>query len=376
MVRGLRALVALAGIALVVAVSGAPTASAATPSAKKVSRAVQAQFEKLPLRATLYGVWVKGRPLVTGALGQAKPGVPATTDDHFRIGNITEAMTVTLLLQLVDEGRVSLDDPISTWFPDYPRASEITVDMLARSTSGYAHYGADPAFAQAVFKDPHRRWKIPEVLDYAFNLAPLFDPGTGWAFSDTNFLILGQVLRRVTGEPVEKLLRERIWNELEMTETTLRNGGRLPAPVLHGFSDQRGHYEDATSWTATTFRGAATGVSTLDDVGKWVRALGTGALVSPASHALQVGDQNVGLDDQTEAFHYAMGSGVTNGWIYNNPRLNGYKGLAAYLPAKQITVVVEVVDGPGGSDAKRFNHTIANRIGELVAPEQPPNLAP
>lgn len=122
------------------------------------------------------------------------------------------------------------------------------------------------------------------------------------------------------------------------------------------------------------FRGAATGVSTLDDVGRWVRALGAGALVSPESHALQVGDRNVGLGGQTEAFHYAMGSGVSNGWIYNNPHLSGYKGLAAYLPGKRIAVVVEVVDGPGGSDAKRFNHAIANRIGELVAPKRPPNL--
>jgi D-alanyl-D-alanine carboxypeptidase len=369
------ALAIVAALSLLVAAPSFASAGKAS-DAKKVTRAVHALFNKLPLRSTLYGVWVKGRPLVRGALGQAKPGIPATLDDHFRIGNVTEAMTVTVLLQLVEEGRLSLDDPISTWFPDYPRAGEITVDMLARSTSGYAHYGADPAFAKAVFKDPHRRWKIPEVLSFAFNLPPLFDPGASWAFSDTNFLILGQVLRRVTGEPVEQLLRERIWSELEMKETQLRNGGRFPAPVLHGFTDQRGGYEDATSWTATTFRGAGTGVSTLDDVGKWTRALGTGALLSPASHALQIGDRNVGLDDQTEAFHYAMGSGVSNGWIYNNPRLNGYKGLAAYLPAKQIAVVVEVVDGPGGADAKRFNHAIANRIGELVVPEQPPNLGP
>ena len=356
--------------AAVIAASASAPAGAATPSAKKVERTAEALFHKYPLRAEIFGVWVKGRLVAKGAFGEASPGVPATTKDHFRTGNVLESMTVTLLLQFVEEGKVTLDTPISTWFPNVPRASEVTVDMLARSTSGYAHYGADEDFARQVNKDPHRRWKVSEVLEVAFGLPPLFDPGADFAFSDTNFLLLGKVLRRIGGKPVDQLLRERLWSRLGMKETRMRTDARITAPVLHGFTSQRGRYEDATSWSPSTFRRAANATGTLSDVGRWVNALGTGALLPPELHALQIGDRNVGFTGQTEEFHYAMGSGINNGWIYNNPRLFGYKGLATHLPSKGVSVVVFTTDGPKGDFNEHYNHAIGNRIAKLFAPKQ------
>ena len=360
--------------ALMISATASQPASAAAPSGKKVERTVRALFDKYPLRAAIYGVWVKGQPLVRGALGHAQPGEPATTKHHFRVGNVGESMTVTLLFQLVEEGKVSLDDPLSTWFPNMPEADQVTVDMLARSTSGYAHYGAHPDFVKAVSENPRRRWKTAEILDLAFGLPPLFDPGTSWAFSDTNFVILGKVLRRVGGTPVKQQLQERIWNELGLDETTMRTGPFIEAPVLHGYTRQRGKYEDATRWSPSTFRRAGNVTSTLNDLGTWARALGTGSLVSRRSHALQTGSRNVGLGGQTKEFHYAMGSGITNGWIFNNPNLFGYRGVVAYLPAKDIAVVIDTTIGPGAKEPVRYDQGIFNRIGELLAPKQAPDL--
>ncbi len=362
--------------ALSLATGASQTAGAAAVGGKQVARAVEAQYEKSPLRSTIYGVWVDGRPLVRGALGRAQPGVRATTKDHFRIGNVTESMTVTLLLQLVDEGRVSLDDPISTWFPDLPKADEVTVGMLARSTSGYAHYAAHPDFVKQFYEDPQRRWKVAEILSLAFSLPPLFEPpGSSWAFSDTNFLLLGKVLRRVGGEPVERLMQERIWDELGMRQSAMRVGPYIRPPVLHGFTRERGFYEDSTSWSPSILRRAANATSTIGDLGKWANALGTGALVSRRSHAVQVGSENVGLGGQTEAFHYAMGSGVSNRWIYNNPHLFGYKGLVTYLPAKDVAIVVFTTDGPRAKPAVRYDQGIVNRVGRLFDADGGPKLA-
>ena len=359
---------------LLISASAPQPASAAPASGKKVERTVRALFDEYPLRGTVYGVWENGRQLAVDALGQAKPGVPATTEDHFRIGNITESMTVTVLLQLVDEGKLSLADPISNWFPELPNAQNVTVGMLARSTSGYAHYGAAPTFAKSVYADPFRRWKVSELYALAFSLPPLFEPGTSWAFSDTNFLILGQLLQVVGGERVQMLLRTRIWDELGLEGTAMQVGAHIDPPVLHGFTRARDNkYQDSTGWSPSTFRGAGNGTSTIGDLGIWARALGTGRLVSPASHALQVGPQNVGLDAQTEERHYAMGSGVTNGWIYNNPNLSGYKGQLAYLPAKGIAIVVFSTDGPAAKPSVRYDADILNRIAAIVAPKQPPN---
>ena len=361
-------------IVVTMVVGGVQTASAATPSGKKITRGVHAVTEKYPVRSTLFGVWKDGRRLASGALGKSRPGVPATRADHFRIGNITESLTVTLLLQLVDDGRLSLDDPLSNWFPSLPGAQQVTLGMLARSISGYADFVTNPEFEDAFNADPFQRWKASELLRLAFDRPPLFAPGTSWAFSDTNFFLLGKVLRRATGRPVDRLLRQRIWSELGMNETHMRVGPRIPAPVMHAYSRERGRYEDTTGWSPSWARRFGNATSTIGDMGKWAQALGTGSLLSRRSHALQVGPQNVGLGGLTANQYYAMGVGVGNGWIAANPQLLGYNGVVGYLPAKRAAVVVFTTQGPGGKPSSAYASAVFNRIGRLLAPKQPPGL--
>lgn len=144
----------------------------------------------------MYGAWINRRTLASGALGEARPGVAVTRADHFRIGNTTETFTTTLLLQLVDQGRVRLEDPLSNWFPSLPGADQVTLGMLAASTSGYPDYVTAPRFAKAFDANPLRKWRVCELLRFAFTQPVLFAPGTSWAFSDTNLVLLGAVLRR------------------------------------------------------------------------------------------------------------------------------------------------------------------------------------
>jgi D-alanyl-D-alanine carboxypeptidase len=365
----------LAVLSVVIAVGGSTTATAATPSGKKITRTARALTEKYPVRSALFGVWKDGRRLANGALGESRPGVPATRADHFRIGNVGESLIVTLLLQLVDDGRLSLDDPLSNWLPNLPGAQEVTLGMLARSTSGYADFVTNPEFEDAFNADPFQRWKASELLGLAFARPPLFAPGTSWAFSDTNFFLLGKVLRRATGRPVDRLLGQRIWSKLGMNETEMRIGPHIPPPVMHGYSSERGRYEDTTRWSPSWARRFGNVTSTLGDMGKWAQALGTGSLLSRRSHALQVGPQNVGLGPLTPDNYYAMGLGVSNGWVAANPQLLGYNGVVSYLPAKRAAVVVFATQGPGGKPETAYASAIANPIGKLLAPKHPPDLA-
>jgi len=362
-------------IAVTIVVGGGQTASAATPSGKKITRAARAVTEKYPVRSTLFGVWKDGRRLASGALGESRPGVAATRADHFRIGNAAEALIVTLLLQLVDDGRLSLDDPLSNWFPTLPGAQQVTLGMLARSTSGYADFVTNPEFEDAFNANPFQRWEVSELLSLAFARPPLFAPGTSWAFSDTNFLLLGKVLRRATGRPVDRLLLQRIWSELGMNDTEMRVGPHIPAPVMHGYSRERGRYEDTTRWSPSWARRFGNVTSTLGDMGRWAEAIGTGSLLSRRSHALQVGPQNVGLGPLTADNYYGMGLGVGNGWIAANPQLLGYNGVVSYLPAKRAAVVVFTTQGPMGHPSSAYASAVFNRIGRLLAPKQPPDLA-
>jgi len=374
--RAIGAVVALT-VAFVLFSAGAASAASGPNAAKRIDRIVAQASEKYELPSTIYGVWKKGRPITTGAIGEAQRGVPATLADHFKIGNIGESMTVTLLLQYVDEGLVSLDDPISTWFPNMClpatcNPEEVTVGMLARSTSGFVHYAAAADFAEALYANPFRRWKMSEVMSYGLDRPPVFAPGTSWGFSDTNFLMLGRILQKIGGKPVPKLLRKKIFDPLGLDETSMRGDSVTPAPVMHAFSNERGVYEDVTGWSLNWIRGAGNVISTLGDLGKWAQALGTGSLISPQLHELQVGDENVGLGTNTEDFHYAMGSGVSNGWIYNNPHIMGYKGVLSYLPAKDVAIVIETTGGPDGDANTRYDAPIFNRIAKVVAPGEAP----
>ncbi len=364
----------LAVIAVTMAGSGAQAASGANPSVEKIARTVHGLKTRYGLRSVLFGVWVNGRPLTSGALGESQPGVRATRTDQFRIGNTTESFTTTLLLQLVDEGRVRLDDPLSKWFPRFPRANQVTVGMLARSTSGYADYVTTKRFVKSFDADPFRRWRVPELLKLGSSRPALFAPGTSWAFSDTNFVLLGEILRRVGGMPVNRLLRQRILNKLGLRHTAMRFNSYIPAPVMHGYTNERGLYEDSSSWSPTWAAYTGNMTSTLGDMGTWARALGTGTLLSPESHSLQIGPQNVGLGPLTASRYYAMGFGVSNGWIATNPQLMGYNGVVSYLPSKKIAVVVFTTQGLRGNPSVAYASAIYNRIGALLDPAHPPSL--
>jgi CubicO group peptidase (beta-lactamase class C family) len=87
------------------------------PRAGKIANSMRQLFRGSSLNSMVYGVWINGRPLVTGAIGSALTGVPATQDMHFRVGNVTESMDGTLLLRYVDQRKVSLNAPVSKWFP-------------------------------------------------------------------------------------------------------------------------------------------------------------------------------------------------------------------------------------------------------------------
>src|SRR5262249_50509852 len=166
------------------------------PKAAQVAVLVEELRRRYKLNASIFGVWEGGDQLATGAIGEALPGVPATRDLHFRICNVTESMTTTLLLKYVDEGKLSLDDPVSKWFPSIPRSEQITLGMLASSTTGIVDYVTTPSFVDEYHKNPFQQFDPKQLIAIGTSQKPLFAPGKSWAFSDTNFMLLGEILKK------------------------------------------------------------------------------------------------------------------------------------------------------------------------------------
>lgn len=347
---------------------------------RKAERAVALARDAMArndLAAALMGVWIGDRRVVTGALGESMTSLPATTDMHFRIGSVAISMLDTLLLQLAERGRLSLDDKLSKWFPELPQADRITLEMLANSSSGYADYVPDPSFLDAFHEDPFRHWTPEELIEIGTSHPHLYPPGTGWNYAHTNFVILGEVLRRVTGKSVGRLLRRRILDPLRLDDTNSSRSAAIPSPVLHAFSSERGTYEESTFWNPSwsLARGAVM-TSTIRDLGSWARALGGGELLSRSSRRRMFSPSTVGLAGNTRAFYYALGVVIDGAWILQNPFFGGYNAVMAYLPSRKLTIVIANTVGPGGSPDTRYSEDLFREVATSLAPDAPLPPAP
>lgn len=337
------------------------------PQASQIVEAVRSQFRPGVLSGVVFGVWKDGEAVATGALGESQPGIPATRDVHFRIGNVVESQLATRLLELVEDGKVALDDPVSRWFPSLPNADKVTLNMLVHSTSGYEDYVTTDAFIDALEKNPFQVWEVDPLIRYGMSRPPAFEPGTSWAFSDTNFLLLGQIVEQVAGRPLGEQL-QRIYDELGMDDTALSITSAIRSPVLHGYTTERGPFEDATFWSPSWALNTANGTSTIDDMRVWAEALAEGTVLTPESHELQLAPETAGLGPMTAESYYGMGVIVGGGWVGSNPQFDGYSGIVAYHPATRTTVVVYATIGSEGNIAQAYGTTIYDEITNVVTP--------
>ena len=172
----------------------------ASVAERSFQRAVSQAFQDRSLPAVAAGLWQPGREPVLVLLGKSdlKTGRLPSSGDKFRIGSVTKSFTVTVLLQLVDEGRVTLDDPIGDFVPNIHNP-EATLEELANMTSGVFNYTENPDFTNEFIQDLQRVWTEQELIQAAIEKPPYFAPGEGWHYSNTNTVALGLVVEQVTG---------------------------------------------------------------------------------------------------------------------------------------------------------------------------------
>jgi D-alanyl-D-alanine carboxypeptidase len=360
-------------------------ATTAEESAAKVEAAVESAMEKNDLKAALVRVTQNGDEVATVVRGESMTGVPATEDMHFRNGAVAFSYLGTVLLQLVDEGVVELDDTLDKWLPDLPASDRITLRMLANSTSGYVDYQREDSFVDAVYKDPFRAWTNAELIKLGTDEPLLYEPGTNWNYAHTNFVILGEALSAITGEPLDELIRERIVEPLGMEGTQSYQTAEIPEPVLHAYDAERGTYEESTFWNPswTTAEGSVM-VTNIRDLATSARAIGTGELVSAESHEEQIAPSNVGLggatdtcpktvcDQQTPTRYFGIGTVVQGGWVLQNPLFFGFGGVQAYLPSEDLAIAAEATVDEDAEVGLNGGMKVFEKIAAALAPDHPP----
>ena len=327
------------------------------------------QKEQTGVRAVLAGVWVADQEVLRVALGDSMTGVPAQVDMRVRIGGVSETMLATIFLRLVERGTVHLDDKVSRWLPHLLAADQVTLNMLIKNTAGYKDYVTNPDFVQLVTRQPFRTVTRAEIYHYASvesggTLA--YPPGTSQAYSHTDFTVLADCLERATGKTMAELYQQEIFDTVHLNQSGYSTTPELPFP-LHAFSSDRGVYEDATFWNPSWTGDSGPAYSTLADLRSWSKAFGQGQLLTPASFAELVRNPSSGPPADP---YFASGFIVNRGWYAQNPGFNGYSGAFAYLPARDITVVVYSTAGENPlSDGQAFK--ILKKLAALVAPQNP-----
>lgn len=214
----------------------------------------------------------------SGTRGPADP-TPTQSTDLFRVGSVTKPFVATLILLLRDEGRLSLDAPLSTWVSPFPNNTSITVRHLLSHTSGAPEYITTPAFIAGGAK----AW-TPEELIALIETAPAaFAPGTAFSYTNTNYVLLGIIIERLTGTPISEQLRARILTPLHLSETYFAGQEAGPA-TIRGFGLVSGVLTDVTDLIHPS-RAYAAGalVSTVGDLRRFSAALFGGQLLSDAS---------------------------------------------------------------------------------------------
>jgi D-alanyl-D-alanine carboxypeptidase len=308
---------------------------------------------------------------------------PVTPESLFDIGSITKSFTSATILQLEAEGKLSIDEPIGVYLPQYPAWRNVTIRRLLNMTSGILGYDNVPAMGRNWVKwGPHRRFSDAVLVgfaDPAYPGAPA--PTTGWNYSNTNYILLGMIIERVTGNSYTAEITRRFFGAKYGLESTYYSPTVYPQDILARLVSGYFWNTDSDNVLLKKFVGAdvkamdmswaasAGGiVSRPQDVTHWARALYTSDLLPPKQrHELEtlVSDKTgKPLADTSAQNPTGFGLGVgrltvpklASFWYYQGETL-GYRMVYFYAPERDIVVAVGVNSQPSGA---------ANKVGGLL----------
>jgi len=332
----------------------------------KVDTAAQASFAKALTPGAVVGVRTpEGTWTASYGMADPKAGRPMTVATHTRIGSVTKTFTGTVIMRLSQDHKLSLDDPIEKYVSGVPNGNSITLRQLANMTSGIASYTRSAKFTDTYFAKPETVFTPDQLLKVGIAASPLFPPGAQFDYSNTNTILLGMVIEKVTGKPVAEAFDAMVFKPLKLLNTSWPGQStKMPEPYAEGFTLQ-GNFAKPDAPSNATFWNPAWGwtagelISNMDDLLTYGRALGTGqGLLNPDT-------QEERLKSIPGAAGYGIAIGCIDGWVGHTGELPGYNTTVYYHAASDITVVVQTnSDIASGNCAESL--TLANDPRESV----------
>jgi D-alanyl-D-alanine carboxypeptidase len=294
----------------------------------------------------IVGVWDNKRNLsYTKGHGFANINskIPMNPEMYFRIGSNTKSFVITIILQLVDEKQISLEDKLSKYLPDFPRADEVTIRMLCDMSSGIYNYTETPEFDDKLENEPLHKWTVNEMIDLAKKYDYYFDPGTDAHYSNTNTAILGFIAEKITGNKLENLVKTRLFDVYNLKNTIFAVDNKMPdGPYVSGYGNYTNpdeYTDDVTTYFDVSWAWAAGAmISNVYDVKKWVELLIDGGMISDTLQQQRFVGKTIGNGTVTYGLGIYKYTGIDM-WGHNGG-LPGYTSVMMRDKTNDRTIVI------------------------------------
>ncbi len=362
-----RSIAALTAVALL-AIPASPGAAANAPSLRDpaVQRAIAGVVQKNraiyggrePVPGVLVGVWdAHGHSYVRGFgyadLAKKRPLVVA---DRFRVGSNTKTFVASVILQLVREGKMSLDDPISRFNIGVavPNAKNITVRQILDMRSGLYEAYNTPQIEKMSNLPSSTVFNPRQVIKWAVAQKPYFAPGKGYHYSNTGYLIAGLIIEAVTHDTLAHQIQTRLLAPYGMRHTIVPSTQAIPTPFAHGYGlNAKKGWQDVSDSVPVSLMGAAGDmISDATDMHRWIKRFVNAQTGEPAGFSATA---------QCKQFEGNLGFGIGlacagDGWYGYTGGLPGYNTAEYYSPKTGMTILVWVdvqapKPGPGAANA-------------------------
>lgn len=374
MKRSLRILILLA------VVFTGPRPKAQVPVAPALAAVLQTKLDSCVSVFNVPGIsatlLLSGDRFWNGAAGRAHiyTNQPMDTAMVFQQASVTKLFTATVVLQLVEEGLLSLDDTVGALLPAMQHVpGNVKVRHLLKHRSGVADIVADPNAPNNWLLSPNTVWQPLDVME-AFGDPPLFAPGAAFSYSNSNYVLLGMIIEAVTGTSVAEVMRERFFDPLGMSTTALRPFQPLAAPLVPGWSSlsiANTYTDDMTYFLSSSFSSmvytAGALVSRPWDVARFNRELYSGELLTPAMQDTMRTCTNVNFGGGANGYGFGTMRYTFEGstWYGHSGDINGFTQLAIHNEPDSITLVISINrnDAPRGPIAAALLRMVYDQMG-------------
>ncbi len=272
-------------------------------------------------------------------LADREEQIPATPTTQFRIGSLTKQFTAAAILRLRQDGKLSVDDPLAKYFPTYPDGEKITLRQLLHHTSGLHNFTSHPDFSARVV----RPIAPADLVAWFQDDPPDFPPGEQFEYCNTGYVLLGQIVEKVSGQSLGDYFQQQFFTPLKMNGTGVFHNASPPDHAAKGYSSIAGQLQPALDWDMSWAGGAGELYSTVGDLWRWTEALQGGRVLSPEDLRDMLAEFTIPRMD-TLTQRYGMGIGhVEIEWlpfIGHDGGLPGFLSELMWFPEEKVTIAV------------------------------------